>query len=67
MSADRKPDWRRSTWLAPLVLGVASAVGLVSALVGDGAWDALSWVGLGLPIAACLWYGWRHERTPADA
>ena len=33
----------------PLVIGVLSAAGLFAALLGDGAWDALSWLGLGLP------------------
>lgn len=36
------------TW--PLVIGVLSTVGLVSALVGDGLWDSLSWLTLFLPI-----------------
>jgi len=33
---------------APLVIAVVSTVGLISALVGDGWWDAVSWAGLGL-------------------
>lgn len=45
---------RRSTieiWGAPIVIGVLSLVGLVSALLGDGIWDALSWLGLAIPVA----------------
>jgi hypothetical protein len=42
---------------APAALGVVSAIGLTTALVGDGGWDAVSWLGLGLPTAAALWYG----------
>ena len=38
-------------WRWPVVLGVATAFGLVSALVGDGVWDALSWLALGAPVA----------------
>lgn len=34
----------------PLWIGVASLVGLVGALVGDGWLDALSWLALGLPL-----------------
>jgi len=37
------------------VLSIVSAVGLISALLGDGIWDALSWVALTAPIAAVLW------------
>ena len=50
---------RLALWGWPIVLAVLSAVGLVGALVGDGAWDALSWLGLGAPALACLWFGWR--------
>lgn len=35
----------------PLVLGLLTGVGLVSALVGDGAWDVLSWVTILAPMA----------------
>ncbi|CAM5419307.1 putative protein OS=Afipia felis OX=1035 GN=NCTC12722_02564 PE=4 SV=1 [Afipia felis] len=34
----------------PLLIGVMSLVGLVAALVGDGIWDALSWLMLATPI-----------------
>ena len=33
----------------PLAIGVLSAMGLFSALLDDGAWDVLSWIGLGVP------------------
>lgn len=41
-------------WRWPLLLGVASAIGLVSALIGDGAYDVLSWCLLALPLAAIV-------------
>ena len=34
----------------PLAIGVLSTVGLLSALVGDGIWDGLSWLTLLVPI-----------------
>lgn len=37
-------------WRWPLILGVASAVGLLSALIGDDAYDVLSWCLLALPL-----------------
>ena len=46
----------RQIWAAPIVLGIVSAIGLVSALLGDGIWDALSWAALTAPIAAVLWF-----------
>ena len=33
----------------PLAIGLLGAAGLFAALLGDGAWDALSWIGLGIP------------------
>ncbi len=51
-------------WKAPIALAVLTAAGLVSALVGDGVWDAASWVALATPLAACLWFGFfRRART----
>ena len=38
----------------PLLVGVLSTVGLLSALLGDGIWDGLSWVALAIPV---LLYG----------
>ena len=48
-----------SLWGWPLAIAILSAVGLVGALVGDGAWDWLAWVGLGVPCIAALWFGLR--------
>ncbi|BBP79800.1 hypothetical protein CCU68_17575 [Pseudomonas gingeri NCPPB 3146 = LMG 5327] len=33
----------------PTVIALLTAAGLFAALLGDGAWDALSWLGLGIP------------------
>jgi hypothetical protein len=49
-------------WGWPIALGVLSALGLLSALVGDGLWDWASWLALGLPVAVCGWFGLRRER-----
>lgn len=38
----------------PLAIGLLSAAGLFAALLGDGGWDALSWVGLGMPAVIAL-------------
>ncbi len=45
----RRSNWRVFAW--PIAIGSASLVGLVSALVGDGAYDALSWLLLGGAVA----------------
>lgn len=47
--------WRESTFAIPALLGVLSAAGLFAALLGDGPWDALAWLGLGLPAVLGCW------------
>ncbi|AHL36339.1 hypothetical protein CD58_27265 [Pseudomonas brassicacearum] len=39
----------------PLVIGALCAAGLFSALLGDGLWDAVSWLGLGIPSVLAVW------------
>jgi hypothetical protein len=51
--------WQVFRW--PLLIGVASAIGLVSALVADGVWDALSWALLALPLVVGVWYAVRRS------
>lgn len=47
----------------PLWIGLLSMVGLIGALVGDGWWDALSWLALAVP----LWVVYRKlARAPDD-
>lgn len=39
----------RQIFAWPTAIALLSAAGLFAALLGDGAWDVLSWMGLGLP------------------
>ena len=43
-------------WGWPLAIGVLSVAGLISALLGDGIWDTLSWFALGAPVATLTLY-----------
>jgi hypothetical protein len=38
----------------PTVIALFSAAGLFAALLGDGFWDSLSWLGLGIPAVIGL-------------
>ncbi|MCP1473127.1 hypothetical protein ABIA54_002789 [Pseudomonas sp. EB276 TE3739] len=38
----------------PIVIALLSVAGLFAALLGDGIWDALSWVGLGVPAVLAM-------------
>lgn len=38
----------------PLLIALLGAAGLFAALLGDGWWDALAWVGLAVPAVLSL-------------
>lgn len=44
-------------WRWPILFGIVSAAGLVAALLGDGWYDVLSCLALGLVAAAGIWLG----------
>ena len=49
-------------WGLPLILVLLSLVGLLSALLGNGVWDVLSWATLAVPLAVVGWLGIRRRR-----
>lgn len=51
---------RSKTFAIPAVLAVLSTVGLITALVGDGPWDWMSWVLVSLPLVVFVW-SWRRS------
>jgi hypothetical protein len=46
----------RQIFVVPLIVAILSAIGLVSALVGNGVWDGVSWSALLIPIALCAYF-----------
>jgi hypothetical protein len=46
----------RSLWGMPILLGVLTAVGLVSGLLGDGWWDVVAVIGLAAPVVVGAWH-----------
>ncbi|MGJ7529421.1 hypothetical protein [Variovorax sp. GB1P17] len=51
--------WRMWRW--PIVLGLLTTVGLISALFSDGGLgDIFAWFALGVPVVVCVWFGWRR-------
>lgn len=51
------PFW--ALWGWPIVLGVLSAIGLFCGLWGDGAWDWVGWIGVGVPTLVGIWFAFR--------
>lgn len=43
-------------FIAPTIITIASLVGLIAALIGDGFLDVIGWIGLGAPVAVSLWF-----------
>lgn len=46
----------RHIWGMPIVLALLSAMGLLSALFGDGIWDVFSWLSLSAPVVVIVWH-----------
>ena len=52
----------RRIFMMPALVALASVVGLLSALAGDGVWDALSWLMLGWAVALAARHGLPRPR-----
>jgi uncharacterized membrane protein YecN with MAPEG domain len=60
MTTARSTFWHLWRW--PIVLGILTATGLISALFSDGgSGDVLAWIALGVPIVVALWYSFRSS------
>jgi hypothetical protein len=62
-----EPVTRSQIWGAPVLLGLASAIGLLSALLADGVWDAVSWIALSAPALVCGYHLWFNRRNGAKS
>lgn len=63
----KKPSPFWALWGAPILMGVLTTTGLLTALVSDTWGDWWSWVALGVPVAVMGWYSWPRTRAAADA
>lgn len=53
--------------MLPGLIAVLGLVGLFAALLGDGWWDVMAWLGLGLPAVLGTWPLLRRRTaTPAQ-
>ena len=68
MTDVRKSRSSGSWWTVyggPLLIGVLSTAGLLSALLYEGAGRYFSWLALGAPVALTAWVFVRRSRTKA--
>lgn len=49
-------------WGMPILLGILTVIGLLSALFGDGIWDAVSAITLGAPVVVGAWFSLRRRK-----
>jgi hypothetical protein len=52
----------REIFLVPIIVAAVTGAGLLSALLGDDLWDAVSWLTLSVPLAVVAWCLWRRRR-----
>lgn len=50
----------REVFFIPILLSVAVLIGLVSALIGDGIWDMVSWLTILAPVVVVI-LAWRRR------
>jgi hypothetical protein len=62
MSKILRPRTLAQIFYLPVAFAAITIVGLLSALFGDGAWDALSWVTLACPIATTVYFVIKSRR-----
>ncbi|WP_060512182.1 hypothetical protein [Pseudomonas sp. NBRC 111124] len=57
-----KSQSTRRIFAWPALIALLSAAGLFAALLGDGFWDSLAWLGLGLSAVLGLSGFWPRRR-----
>ena len=68
MTDVQKPRPSRNWWTVyggPLLIGVLSSAGLLSALLYEGPGSYFSWLALGAPIALTAWFYARRRKSGA--
>jgi hypothetical protein len=66
MIATRKPRSSGNGWTVyggPLLIGVLSIAGLLSALLSEGPGRYFSWLAVGTPVALAAWFFVRRKRA----
>jgi hypothetical protein len=50
---------RWQTWKAPLLFALVTALGLMSALLGEQlSWKVIAWLALGIPVVTSIGFAW---------
>lgn len=62
MNKNLRPRTLTQVFCLPAFFAAITIIGLLSALFGDGVWDALSWVTLACPVAATVYFVLKSRR-----
>jgi hypothetical protein len=65
MTAVRKPRASGNGWSVyggPLLIGLLSIAGLLTALLSEGAGRYFSWIAVGAPVVVTAWFFARRKR-----
>jgi hypothetical protein len=55
MTKRSRPLSLGAIFFVPVIIALFSLIGLVAALLDDGVYDLLSWLGLAVPVAVIAW------------
>ncbi len=55
---------RKQVWGMPVLVGALSLVGVGAGLVGEGMFDAVSWIALAIPVSVGLWFSLATPAAP---
>ncbi len=45
----------KAIFAVPLIVAILSLFGLIAALIGDGVWDVIGWLTLGVSVVVLGW------------
>lgn len=57
----------RAVFRVPALIGAATLIGLLSALLANGVWDALSWTLLSVPVIVGALHALRRRERAGSA
>jgi len=59
----KKPQSLNQIFAIPALIGLASGIGLVAALLDDGWWDIIGWLGLAIAPLIAIVYLFKRDRV----
>lgn len=61
-----KTGFLSSMWGPAILIGISTMLGLLLALLGDGTWDWVSAIALGVPVTVAIWCSLKRRGSDYD-